>query len=259
MKKSKYRKPDNNVRVAVVEDHTVVKQALVLMLKKEPQVVVAFHAENGEEFLAKLPNHDIDVVLLDLDMPVMDGRETLKVLRRDFPEVKAIMLSMHEDPWIVSELIREGARSFLKKNCSFDEMIDALFNVKFRGSHTTEVVEQALFSEHEFRIKNEESVIRLKLTARNQLILKLICDGKTSEQIASKMNLSKKSIDAIRSDLLKRIGAKNPIELVRKSILLGLYKARTDAQIEEEENLEILEKSERKRSRLNDSSTDEED
>ncbi|MEN9303874.1 MAG: hypothetical protein RL264_2303 [Bacteroidota bacterium] len=153
MKKSKYRKPDNNVRVAVVEDHTVVKQALVLMLKKEPQVVVVFHAENGEEFLAKLPNHDIDVVLLDLDMPVMDGRETLKVLRRDFPEVKAIMLSMHEDPWIVSELIREGARSFLKKNCSFDEMIDALFNVKFKGSHTRKLLNRLCFLNMNFELK----------------------------------------------------------------------------------------------------------
>jgi DNA-binding NarL/FixJ family response regulator len=56
-------------------------------------------------------------------MPVMDGRETLKVLRTDYPQIKAIILSMHEDPWIVSELIREGARSYLKKNCSFDEML----------------------------------------------------------------------------------------------------------------------------------------
>ncbi len=250
MRKSKYRKPDHIVRVAIVEDHTVVKQALVLLLKKEPNVVVVFHAENGEEFLTKLPNHEIDIVLLDLDMPVMDGRETLKVLRTDYPQIKAIMLSMHEDPWIVSELIREGARSYLKKNCSFDEMINALFDVKFKGSHTTEVVEEALFSEHEFRIKNEENIIRLKLSARNMLILKMICDGKTSEQIANKMNLSKKSIDAIRAELLKRIGAKNPIELVRKSILLGLYKARTDTQILEEELLEKLERNERKYSNL---------
>jgi DNA-binding NarL/FixJ family response regulator len=147
-------------------------------------------------------------------------------------------------------LIREGARSYLKKNCSFDEMINALFDVKFKGSHTTEVVEEALFSEHEFRIKNEENIIRLKLSARNMLILKMICDGKTSEQIANKMNLSKKSIDAIRAELLKRIGAKNPIELVRKSILLGLYKARTDTQILEEELLEKLERNERKYSNL---------
>jgi DNA-binding NarL/FixJ family response regulator len=247
MNRSKYRKADHIVRVAVVEDHTVVKQALVLLLKKEPQVVVVFHAENGHEFLTKLPNYEIDVVLLDLDMPVLGGRETLKVLRSDFPDVKAIMLSMHEDPYIVAEVIREGARSFLKKNCSFDEMLDALFNVKFKGNHTNEAVEQALFAEYEFRINGQENVQRLELSSRNQLILKLICDGKTSDQIANKMNLSKKSIDAIRSDLLKRIGAKNPIELVRKSILLGLYKPRTDNQIFEEEQKEAFQINERKR------------
>jgi DNA-binding NarL/FixJ family response regulator len=138
----------------------------------------------------------------------------------------------------------------LKKNCSFDDLIDALFDVKFKGFHTTELVEKTFFSEHEFQIKTEENAIRLKISSRNQLILKLICDGKTSEQIAQKINLSKKSIDLIRSNLLKIIGAKNPIELVRKSILLGLYKARTDAQILEEEQMEEMEKNERKRSRF---------
>lgn len=126
-------------------------------------------------------------------------------------------------------------------------MLDALFNVKFKGNHTNEAVEQALFAEYEFRINGQENVQRLELSSRNQLILKLICDGKTSDQIANKMNLSKKSIDAIRSDLLKRIGAKNPIELVRKSILLGLYKPRTDNQIFEEEQKEAFQINERKR------------
>ena len=68
MKKSSYRKPENIVRVAVVEDHTVVRQCLVQMLKKEQQVVVAFHSENGKEFLSKLPNYSIDIVLLDLQL-----------------------------------------------------------------------------------------------------------------------------------------------------------------------------------------------
>lgn len=249
MKKSAFRLPNHSVRVAVVEDHTVVRQALVFMLKKEPQVIVAFHAENGREFLDQLPNHEVDVVLLDLDLPVMDGRETLKHLQKDFPHVKAIMLSMHEDPWIVSELIHEGAKSFLKKNCSFDALMDALFDVKFKGSHTTELVEQAMFSKNEECLRGESSVLRYELNSREQLVLKQICDGKTSEQIADRVNLSKKSIDAIRSDLLKRIGAKNPTELLRKSILLGLYRARTDEQIKEEERQIELEKSERKRLR----------
>ena len=250
MKKSAFRLPNHSVRVAVVEDHTVVRQALVFMLKKEPQVIVAFHAENGRECLDQLPNHEVDVVLLDLDLPVMDGRETLKLLQMDFPHVKAIMLSMHEDPWIVSELIHEGAKSFLKKNCSFDALMDALFDVKFKGSHITELVEQAMFSKNDERIRGESNLLRYEFTSREQLVLKQICDGKTSEQIAERMHLSKKSIDAIRSALLKRIGAKNSTELARKSMLLGLYKARTDEQIIEEEENEAMAREQRRRNRL---------
>jgi DNA-binding NarL/FixJ family response regulator len=250
MKKSAFRLPNHSVRVAVVEDHTDVRQALVFMLKKEPQVIVAFHAENGREFLDQLPNHEVDVVLLDLDLPVMDGRETLKHLQMDFPHVKAIMLSMHEDPWIVSELIHEGAKSFLKKNCSFDALMDALFDVKFKGSHITELVEQAMFSKNDERIRGESNLLRYEFTSREQLVLKQICDGKTSEQIAERMHLSKKSIDAIRSALLKRIGAKNSTELARKSMLLGLYKARTDEQIIEEEENEAMAREQRRRNRL---------
>lgn len=252
MKKSSYRKQNHIVRVAVVEDHTLVRQTLVYSLKKEPQVVVAFHAANGLDFIELLPKHEIDVVLLDLDMPVMDGRETLKILRRDFPEVKVIMLSMHEDPWIVSELIHEGAKSYLKKDCSFDEMIDALFDVKFKGNHSNELVEEAMFGKIEKSINYNENSLRFKLSSRHLFVLKMICDGKTSELIAERLHLSKKSIDAIRADLLKSIGAKNPTELLRKSILLGLYKARTDEQINEEEKDHEQEKIERKRKKSDD-------
>jgi len=235
MKKSTHRKPDNIVRVAVVEDHELVRHSLVFTLKKEPQVVVAIQAENGLELIEKLPKHVIDVVLLDLDMPIMDGRETLKVLRRDFPDVKVVMLSMHEDPWIVSEIIKEGAKGYLKKDCSFDELMDALFDVKYKGNHTNELVCSSIYDHIDKEIKLHDNSIRFRLSSREMLVLRMICDGKTSDQIAERMCLSKKSIDAIRSDLLKVLGAKNPTELVRKSIVLGLYKARTDEQINEEE------------------------
>lgn len=252
MKKSSYRKQNHIVRVAVVEDHTLVRQTLVYTLKKEPQVVVAFHAANGLDFIELLPKHEIDVVLLDLDMPVMDGRETLKLLRRDYPEVKVIMLSMHEDPWIVHELLNEGAKSYLKKDCSFDEMIDALFDVKFKGNHSNALVEKAMFGKIEKSINYSENSLRFKLSSRHLFVLKMICDGKTSELIAERLHLSKKSIDAIRADLLKSIGAKNPTELLRKSILLGLYKARTDEQINEEEKNHEQEKIERKQKKSDD-------
>lgn len=250
MKKTNYRKIDQTIRVAIVEDHTVVRQGLVLLLKREPQVVVSFHAENGFDFFQKLEGRLIDIVLLDLDMPVMNGIETLRVLRRDFPYIQVIMLSMHQDPLIVAELIKEGAKSFLKKNCSFDELMDALFEVKFRGKHTNELVENALFTSYSSPAIYQDSLIRFNLNARELVILKMICDGKTSDFIANKLNLSKKSIDGIRSELLKKCGAKNPTELLRKSILNGLYQARTDDQILAEEKLDELNKIERKKTRL---------
>ncbi len=249
MKRSKFYKTDQIIRVAVVEDHTVVRQALVMLLKKEPQIVVAFQAENGKDFFEKMFNNQVDVVLLDLDMPVMDGKETLLKLRTEYPEVKAIMLSMHDDLWMVSELISLGAKSFLKKNCSFDEMVDALFDVKFMGNHTNELVSQAFFSKFERENLEDESLVKYQLSQRELIVLKMICDGKTSDQISERLNLSKKSIDAIRSEISKRIGATNPAEFVRKSILLGLYKIRTDEQIEQEELLEQKQKIERKSSR----------
>jgi DNA-binding NarL/FixJ family response regulator len=250
MKKTNYRKIDQTIRVAIVEDHNVVRQGLVLLLKREPQVVVSFHAENGFDFFQKLEGRLIDIVLLDLDMPVMNGIETLRVLRRDFPDIQVIMLSMHQDPLIVAELIKEGAKSFLKKNCSFDELMDALFEVKFRGKHTNELVENALFLGHSDLTVYHDKLVQFNLNARDRLVLKLIFDGKTSNQIAQKLNLSKKSIDGIRAELLKKFGAKNSNELLRKSMLNGLYIARTDDQIQEEERLEENEKMERKKTRL---------
>lgn len=250
MKKTNYRKIGQTIRVAIVEDHTVVRQGLVLLLKREPQVVVSFHAENGFDFFQKLEGRLIDIVLLDLDMPVMNGVETLRKLRRDFPDIQVIMLSMHQDPLIVAELIKEGAKSFLKKNCLFDELMDALFEVKFRGKHINALVESALFLGHSDLTVYHDKLVQFNLNARELVILKMICDGKTSDFIANKLNLSKKSIDGIRSELLKKCGAKNPTELLRKSILNGLYIARTDDQIQEEERLEENQKLERKKNRF---------
>lgn len=247
MSKLKNRRTHDTIRVAVVEDHTLVRQAIVVALKKEQQIVVPFHAENGKELLEKLPNHEIDIVLLDLDMPVMNGMETLRILRKDFPAIKVIMLSMHDDPWIVSELIDEGISSYLKKGYSFDEMIDALFNVKFKGRHTTDIIEESVFKEKEIELKGRISIAQLDLSARQLLMLKMICDGKKSGEMAERMMLSKKSIDATRADLMKRIEAKNPADLVRKCILMGLYKPRTDEQILNEETSEVVQRDQRRR------------
>ena len=112
------KQPDKAIRVAVVEDHKVVREGLVSMLKKEPKVSVVMEAANGKEFLDKLHETPVDVALIDLEMPVLNGRQTLLRLKKESPNVKSIMLSMYGDESIVIEMLKDGACGYIPKNCS---------------------------------------------------------------------------------------------------------------------------------------------
>jgi DNA-binding NarL/FixJ family response regulator len=219
------------IRIALVEDHTIVRQALANLLAKNDRVAITIEAENGQDFLDQLATNNVDVVLLDYEMPILDGRNTLAILQRDYPSVKSILLSMYEDPWIVASLISEGANSYLKKNCSYDELILAVIDVFENGAHHNELVTNSLDQTKIDNNKKEENITKFQLGERDEIILTLICDGKKSEEIAELLFLSKKSIDSIRMELLKRFNATNAANLVTKCILLGLYKARSNEEI----------------------------
>jgi DNA-binding NarL/FixJ family response regulator len=219
------------IRIAVVEDHTIVRQALANMLAKNKRLEIIIEAENGQDFLDQLAQKEVDVVLLDYEMPLLDGRSTLTILQRDFPAVRSIMLSMFDDPWIIASLISEGAKSYLKKNCTYNELIHAVIDVFEKGSHHNELVTNSLIQTNIESNQKKEAINQYELISRDEIILTLICDGKTSVEIADLLFLSKKSIDAIRTDLLKRFGATNSANLVSKCMLLGLYKPRSEEEI----------------------------
>ena len=138
---------------------------------------------------------------------------------------------MFEDPWIIASLISEGAKSYLKKNCTYNELIHAVIDVFENGTHYNELVTNSLIQTNIESHLKKERINQYDLISRDEIILTLICDGKTSAEIADLLFLSKKSIDAIRTDLLKRFGATNSANLVSKCMLLGLYKPRSEEEI----------------------------
>ena len=219
------------IRIAVVEDHTIVREALANMLAKNKRFEIIIEAENGQDFLDQLAQKEVDVVLLDYEMPLLDGRSTLAILQKDYPAVKPIMLSMFEDPWIIASLMSEGAKSYLKKNCTYNELINAIIDVFENDTHYNELVTSSLIQTNIASKYNKETIHKYEMISRDEIILTLICDGKTSIEIADLLYLSKKSIDSIRTDLLKRFGATNSANLVTKSMLLGLYKPRSEEEI----------------------------
>ena len=233
------------IRLAIVEDHPVVLAGLSSHLKKEAGIKVIIEAKDGIDLFKELVDKEIDVVLLDLEMPLMNGYQAMNKLNRDYPKIGVIIFSIHEDDDVVYELLSQGAKGYLSKSASFDEIIDAVFNVKFKGFHFNEIISKAIQ-----KLRSQEKKEKLLLDEREEKVLELICDGLLSNEIADRIPCSKKLVDLIRSRIMKKLEVTNIASLVRKSILNGFYIPKTDEQIMSEKQREDVEREIRRKNRL---------
>jgi DNA-binding NarL/FixJ family response regulator len=222
-KKQRGEKGGPKIRIAIADDHRLVLQGLTAALRNEEGISVVFDAENGVNFLEKLKTKTIDIALLDLDMSGMDGKEVLEVLLKKYPEIRVIFISMHVNVHIAGELIQMGAKSYLKKNCSVEELVDAIYNVHFDGIHHSDIVNEALVLKIEKNNQRAEAMAYFNFSEREMMVIRLICSGSTSESIAERIGLSKKSIDRTRSKLFKLLHAKTTADFARICIEKGLY------------------------------------
>lgn len=239
------------IRIAIVDDQLLVRTGIAKLLSEfRDQIEIVFEAENGQEFLEKLISHPIDIVLLDIEMPILNGVKTFKKIVRENIPVKVIILSMYDDPEIAFKLLKDGVSAYLLKNCSTAEMVEAIEKVHKNGRFLNAFSEKAIFSGHKeqdnvdrFRLKNE-------LTPRDFKVLMLICDGLKSEDIAKQIDASKKTVDLTRTKLMKAFDVKTANALMRECILKGLYKPRTDQEIKDDINAFEVSRRERRLVRL---------
>jgi DNA-binding NarL/FixJ family response regulator len=233
---SKIKRP---IRLAIAEDHTLFRQGLLSLLKKEKSIQICFEAENGKIFLDQLECQPIDVALLDFEMPIYNGTQVLNSLRQMNSPVHAIMLSMHTEASFISNALECGAKGYLKKTASFEEIVDAVQNVFFQGFHINDDISRQFFKgpDHSEIISNKNEISAIELE-----VLELACNGWQSHEIAEVLFYSKKTIDAIRSRLLVKLEAQNTAELLRKALLQGLYIPKTDTEIELEKKQRLKSK-----------------
>jgi DNA-binding NarL/FixJ family response regulator len=208
------------IRIALVDDHVVVRRGVANLLNKEAGIKVAFDVSNGQELLNELKNNAVDVVLLDINMPILNGKQTLHALQAHHPDLKVIMLSMYEEKEIINEYKELGAHGFLSKTCSIDETVDVVFNVFYQGKQ--HVFPRSVDTVDSIKID------KVELDERETIVLNLICEGKTSDEISKKIFRSKKTVDLIRTRLMQKFAVSNVVDLVRKCILLGYYVKKED-------------------------------
>ncbi len=203
------------IKVAIADDHKIFRKGVILSLRPFTNIKFVLEAENGEELLVGMPSAEPDVVLMDLRMPQKDGIETTKILSQQFPQVHVIVLSMYEDERFVYHLMENGAHGYLLKNAEPQEIRRAIIEVHEKGYYLNNFVNRILLKRSHAKQKVVPSITNeITLTDRERDVLKLICMEFTAQEIAQKMQVSPRTVEAIKDRLMERFGSKNTAGLV---------------------------------------------
>jgi DNA-binding NarL/FixJ family response regulator len=203
------------IKVAIADDHKIFRKGVILSLRPFTNIKFVLEADNGDQLLEGVPSSEPDVVLMDLRMPGKDGIEATKVLSKQYPNIHVIVLSMYEDDRFVSHMMENGASGYLLKNAEPQEIRRAIMDVHEKGYYLNNFVNRILLKKSHAKQKAIPSLnSEITLTDREKDVLKFICMEFTAQEIAQKMDISPRTVEAIKDRLMERFGSKNTAGLV---------------------------------------------
>ena len=195
------------IKVLLVDDHAVVRDGIRARLEQHPDFSVVGEAINGREAIQKVSELNPDVVLMDISMPVMNGMDAAKYLREKYPDIKVIILTMHEHKEYIQGVIRCGAQGYIVKDGSSSEMINAIKTVCNGETYYSSCVSQMLFDD--FSKTSGREGDKLGLTQRQRTILALVEQGMSSKAIANELNISVRTVEAHRHNIKIKLDAQS--------------------------------------------------
>jgi DNA-binding NarL/FixJ family response regulator len=214
--------PDT-IKVAIADDHKIFRKGVILSLKIYHNINFILEAENGEELIKGIEKEQPDIVLLDLKMPVKDGIETTKYLNRHYPQIRILILTMFEDERFVGHLMESGANGYLLKSTEPAEIKQAIIDVMNTGFYLNNFVNRVLIKKNYAKQKfNPNLNSEVVVSEREKEVLSLVCMEYTAQEIAQKMDISPRTVEAIKDRLMERFGVKNSVGLVFFAMKNGL-------------------------------------
>lgn len=213
------------IKYAIVDDHKLFRSGVKAVLLDDSQLECVFEAGDGQELLDKLKTHSVDVILLDYQMPHLNGLEALTTIRRENSKVKVLMLSMHHEEQRILELMKAGANGYLLKTAEAREIHDAITSVANAEYYFNDVVSVALLRKIiEQEASDRKRPNEIKLTPRETDVLLLICKEMTAAEIAEELKLSTRTVEGLRSTLMEKIQVKNVAGLVMYAFRSGMVR-----------------------------------
>lgn len=213
----------SKIKIAIADDYKIFREGLKVGFSADEGVEVIMEADNGEDLLKLMESSTPDVILMDLKMPIMDGMEATKAVRKKYPAVKILVVSMYEDDKFIIHLMETGANGYLLKNAEPDEILRSIYAVHENGYYFNDLVNKALLKKliikNNFKPSFNQNV---ELSEREMEVLKLICEEKTAAEIAKEIFLSPRSVEGIRQRLIEKVGVRNSAGLVMFAVKNGI-------------------------------------
>lgn len=208
-----------SISIAIVDDHLLMRQGLISLLKEFEQINILFDVSNGLEMLDQLKIHKPDIVLLDIEMPVMNGRKALTKMQEIYPDIKIIILSTHYSDAFIEEYIVSGANGFLPKESDIEIIIDAINDVYKNGYYYDNKISPSLVSKLRKSFKARASVQPASLTDQEKRIIKLFCMGKTAVGISEELFISKRTVEWHKENIYRKLEIRNTAELIKYALI----------------------------------------
>ena len=203
------------VKIALVDDHNLFRNGIKGLLQTNPNYTVVGEYSDGSQFIAALPNIDVDIVLMDISMPNMDGKRATQLALRQRPELKVIALTMFGESQYIEEMVAIGAVGYLNKDSDIQTVFEAIDCV---------AADKSYFPTPQTKSYHETADNSENLSEREVAVLTCICQGLSTPQIADQLQISKRTVDTHRAHILEKTGCNNTASLVVHAIRENLVK-----------------------------------
>lgn len=211
------------IKVAIADDHVLFRAGVKTAMSIHKDIKMVSEADNGMQLLNVLKHIQPDVILLDIQMPILDGISTLPEIKNLYPDIKVIMLTMHNDHSMISKLMELGANSYLTKNSDSEVIYQAIKTVHEQEYFFNQLTNKALIDGLRMKRQAESALpVEAKLSDKEISILKMICEEKSTKEIADLVDLSPRTVEEIRDKLKVKTGAKSLAGLVMYAVKSGI-------------------------------------
>lgn len=215
----------NGMKILIADDHPFFRDGMHQLLTDQLNITDIDEAANGSEVLERLADKSYDIIIMDIKMPVMNGIDATREIKKNYPDVKVLAMSMYDEQPYFIRMLKAGARGYLLKNSTKEELLDAISKLmqgeNYFSKGVSDIMISNIVSGKQMETVNEEKIM-MSLTSREIEIIRMIAEELTNVEIGERLNISPRTVDTHRRNLLQKLKVKNTAGLVKYAVKNGL-------------------------------------